>query len=359
MSRVFNFSAGPAVLPEAVLQEVADNMVDYHGQGMSLIEMSHRGVTFSQIIRETKDMLRDLLRVPETHDILLLQGGGHMQFAMVPLNLLGAAAEATYIVNGIWSKKAAAEAQKFCHVNVIGTGARAAVPDAEDIIVPNDAAYLYYCMNETVNGLEFNYVPACPDCVPLVADVSSDFLSRPIDFKRHALVFAGAQKNFGPAGLTVVIVRKDLLGLADEVCPTMLNYEVHAEAGSMYNTPPTFTIWVANLVCRWLANEGGVEVMNERAKMRSGLVYDAIDASGGFYVNTIAKSDRSRMNVVFTMKEEALTELFIKEAEAQNLKNLKGHRSVGGLRASLYNAMPVEGARKLADFMQDFARRHG
>ena len=232
MNRVFNFAAGPGILPLPVLEEAAANFVDYHGQGMSLIEMSHRGAIFAQIIRETKDLLRELLAIPDTHDVLLLQGGGHTQFAMVPLNLLGAAAEASYIVSGIWSKKAAAEAAKFCHVNVIGTPSKVSIPPQDAVVVANDAAYLYYCMNETVNGLEFNYIPKCPDCVPLVADVSSDFLSRPIDFKRHALVYAGAQKNFGPAGLTVVILRKDLLGLASETCPTMLNYQIHAEAGS-------------------------------------------------------------------------------------------------------------------------------
>ncbi len=359
MNRVFNFAAGPGILPLPVLEEAAANFVDYHGQGMSLIEMSHRGAIFAQIIRETKDLLRELLAIPDTHDVLLLQGGGHTQFAMVPLNLLGAAAEASYIVSGIWSKKAAAEAAKFCHVNVIGTPSKVSIPPQDAVVVANDAAYLYYCVNETVNGLEFNYIPKCPDCVPLVADVSSDFLSRPIDFKRHALVYAGAQKNFGPAGLTVVILRKDLLGLASETCPTMLNYQIHAEAGSMYNTPPTFAIWIANLVCKWIVNEGGLEVMDERARARSSLIYQTIDNSEGFYVNTIPAHDRSRMNVVFTLAEGALTDLFIKEAEAQGLKNLKGHRSVGGLRASLYNAMPMEGAQALAEFMKDFAQRRG
>lgn len=359
MNRLYNFSAGPGMLPVPVLEEVAREFVDYHGSGMSLLEMSHRGQIFTQIIRETRDLLRELLSVPETHDILFLQGGGHMQFAMVPLNLLGAAAEASYIVNGVWSKKAAAEAGKFCRVSVIGTPSRAQVPHPDSINVPNDAAYLYYCMNETVNGLEFNYIPECPECVPLVADVSSDFLSRPIDFKRHALVFAGAQKNFGPAGLTVVIVRRDLLGLAGDTCPTMLNYEVHSQAGSMYNTPPTFAIWVANLVCKWLVSEGGVVVMNERAKTRSRLVYDAIDGSDGFYLNTIAPNARSRMNVVFNLREEALTDLFVKEAADAGLVNLKGHRLVGGLRASLYNAMPMKGAELLAEFMKDFAARRG
>ena len=358
MSRVFNFAAGPGILPLPVLEEVAANLVDYHDQGMSLIEMSHRGAVFSQIIRETKDLLRELLRIPDTHDVLFLQGGGHTQFAMVPLNLLGAAAEASYIVSGIWSKKAAAEAAKFCHVNVIGTPSKSAIPAAESVVVANDAAYLYYCMNETVNGMEFNYIPQCPECVPLVSDVSSDFLSRPIDFNRHALVFAGAQKNFGPAGLTVVIVRKDLLGLAGDTCPTMLNYEVHSQAGSMYNTPPTLAIWVANLVCKWLISEGGVDVMNERAKVRSKLVYDANDRSEGFYSTLIPINARSRMNVVFNLREEALTDLFVKEAAGVGLVNLKGHRLVGGLRASLYNAMPIEGAQKLADFMNDFAARH-
>ncbi len=359
MNRVYNFAPGPGVLPVPVLEQLARELPDYHGTGMSILEMSHRGAIFTQIIRETRDLLRELLNVPETHEILLLQGGGHLQFAMVPLNLLGAAAEASYIVNGIWSKKAAAEAGKFCRVNIIGTPSRSQIPHPDSINVPNDAAYLYYCMNETINGLEFNYIPSCPDCVPLVSDVSSDFLSRPIDFKRHALVFAGAQKNFGPAGLTVVIVRKDLLGLAGDTCPTMLNYEVHSQSGSMYNTPPVFCIWAANLVCKWLLNEGGVDVMNERAATRSKLVYGAIDKSDGFYVNTIDPSARSRMNVVFTLREEALTELFVKEAGDHGLVNLKGHRLVGGLRASLYNAMPVEGARVLSEFMADFAVRHG
>ena len=246
----------------------------------------------------------------------------------------------------------------FCRVSVIGTPSRAQVPHPDSINVPNDAAYLYYCMNETVNGLEFNYIPQCPDCVPLVSDVSSNFLSRSIDFQRHALVFAGAQKNFGPAGLTVVIVRRDLLGLAGETCPTMLNYEVHSQAGSMYNTPPTFAIWVANLVCKWLLSEGGVEVMNERARLRSQMIYKAIDGSDGFYTNAIPPNARSRMNVVFNLREEALTDLFVKEAADAGLVNLKGHRLVGGLRASLYNALPVQAAQVLADFMADFASRH-
>lgn len=358
MTRKFNFSAGPGILPESVLKEVAENLFDYKGTGMSLIEMSHRGAIFTQIIEETKASIRELLKVPETHDILLLQGGGHLQFSMVPLNFLGAAAEASYIVNGVWSKKASVEAARYCHVNTVGVKSYGAVPDQADIDVPRDAAYLYYCMNETVDGLEFNYIPDAPSCVPLVADVSSDFLSRPIDFKRHAVVYAGAQKNFGPAGLVVAIVRKDLYGMTSEDCPTMLNYSVHAKAGSMYNTPPTFAIWVASLVCRWIKEQGGVEAMDKLARERSSLVYDCIDSSNGFYINNIPADARSRMNVVFNIKDPALVDEFISGAAERNLVNLKGHRLVGGLRASLYNAMPIEGARALVAYMNEFAAKH-
>ncbi len=359
MNRVYNFSAGPAVLPLEVLEEASRELPNFHGQGMSILEMSHRGATYSAIHEEARTNLRELLAIPETHDILFLQGGGHLQFAMVPLNLLGAAAEATYIVNGVWSKKAATEAAKFCHVDVITSDYGHGVPPADVVKVPNDAAYLYYCQNETVNGLEFNYIPPVPDCVPLVSDVSSNFLSRPIDFAKHALVFAGAQKNFGPAGLTVVIVRKNLLGLAPESCPTMLNYAVHAKADSLYNTPPVFAVYMACLVTRWLKKEGGIAEMDRRAKERSGLIYDVIDKSDGFYINTIAPQARSRMNVVFTLAEEALTELFVKEAADAGLTNLKGHRLAGGIRASLYNAQPKEAAQSLANFMTVFAARHG
>ena len=359
MNRVYNFSAGPGVLPLPVLEEAAANLTNFEGQGLSILEMSHRSATFGAIHEEAKANLRELLAVSDTHDILFLQGGGHTQFAMVPLNLLGAAAETTYIVNGVWSKKAAAEASKFCHVDVITTDYGVGVPPEDDIKVPNDAAYLYYCQNETVNGLEFNYIPPAPSCVPIACDVSSNFLSRPIDFNRHALVFAGAQKNFGPAGLTVVIVKKSLLGLAGETCPTMLNYAVHAKAGSLYNTPPVFAIYMACLVTRWLKKEGGVAEMDRRARERSSLIYDVIDKSSGFYINHIAPEARSRMNVVFHLAEDALTDLFVKEAADAGLVNLKGHRLAGGIRASMYNALPMEGAVALANFMKVFAARHG
>lgn len=359
MQRVYNFAAGPGVLPVPVLQEVAENLVNYKGQGMSVLEMSHRGATISAICEETKSSIRTLLQVPEEFDILFLQGGGHMQFAMVALNLLGQKGKAAYIVDGVWSKKAAAEAARFGEVSVIGQTTPFSVPDEGTLTVPEDISYLYYCQNETVHGLEFNYVPKTPALSALVSDISSNFMTRYVDFTKHDLVFAGAQKNFGPAGLTVVIIRKSLLGKALSTCPTMLDYAVHAKAESMYNTPPVFPIYVASLVCRWIASEGGIAEMNRRAIERSSLVYAAIDASDGFYINRYRACERSRMNVVFTIKDPSLNEAFLRQAAERDLTNLKGHRILGGFRASLYNAMPVAGARALAEFMRDFAREHG
>ncbi len=359
MQRVYNFAAGPGVLPVPVLQEVAENLVNYKGQGMSVLEMSHRGATISAICEETKSSIRTLLQVPEEFDILFLQGGGHMQFAMIALNLLGQKGKAAYIVDGVWSKKAAAEAARFGEVSVIGQTTPFSVPDEGTLTVPEDISYLYYCQNETVHGLEFNYVPKTPALSALVSDISSNFMTRYVDFTKHDLVFAGAQKNFGPAGLTVVIIRKSLLGKALSTCPTMLDYAVHAKAESMYNTPPVFPIYVASLVCRWIASEGGIAEMNRRAIERSSLVYAAIDASDGFYINRYRACERSRMNVVFTIKDPSLNEAFLRQAAERDLTNLKGHRILGGFRASLYNAMPVAGARALAEFMRDFAREHG
>lgn len=359
MQRVYNFAAGPGVLPVPVLQEVAENLVNYKGQGMSVLEMSHRGATISAICDETKSSIRTLLQVPEEFDILFLQGGGHMQFAMVALNLLGQKGKAAYIVDGVWSKKAATEAARFGEVSVIGQTTPFSVPDEGTLTVPEDISYLYYCQNETVHGLEFNYVPKTPALSALVSDISSNFMTRYVDFTKHDLVFAGAQKNFGPAGLTVVIIRKSLLGKALSTCPTMLDYAVHAKAESMYNTPPVFPIYVASLVCRWIASEGGIAEMNRRSIERSSLVYGAIDASDGFYINRYRACERSRMNVVFTIKDPSLNEAFLRQAAERDLTNLKGHRILGGFRASLYNAMPVAGARALAEFMRDFAREHG
>jgi len=357
--RVFNFAAGPGVLPLPVLEEVAQNLVDYKGEGMSVLEMSHRGQTISAIHNEAIASIRELLSVPDSFDILFLQGGGHTQFAMVPLNLLGQRGKAAYLVNGVWSKKAATEAARFGAVTVLGQPETLSVPQEGSYVVPGDASYLYYCQNETVHGLEYDYVPQAPEGVELVADVSSNFMTRPVDFSRHSLVFAGAQKNFGPAGLTVAIVRRDLLGRALSCCPTMLDYATYAKANSMYNTPPVFSIYVASLVCRWIRGEGGIAAMQRRAQERSALIYGAIDASDGFYINTYEARERSRMNVVFTLRDKALEATFVEEAAKEGLKNLKGHRILGGIRASLYNAMPLEGAQTLAQFMQDFSRRFG
>ena len=359
MHRVFNFAPGPGILPVSVLEEVARNLVDYKGEGMSILEMSHRGKIVQSIFDETKASIRSLLQVPEDFEILFLQGGGHTQFAMVPLNLMGEKAKAAYIVNGVWSKKAAAEASRFGAVTVLGNPEVFSVPAKDSYTVPEGISYLYYCQNETVHGLEFNYIPETPAAATLVADISSNFMTRPVDFARHGLVFAGAQKNFGPAGLTVVIVRKDLLGAALKICPTMLDYAVHAKGDSMYNTPPVFAVYFASLVCRWIQEEGGIPEMNRRAIERSRLVYGAIDSSEGFYVNTYSAEERSRMNVVFTLRDESLTEDFIKEAKARDLVNIKGHRILGGFRISLYNAMPLEGARAASQFMMDFAKKHG
>ncbi len=357
--RVYNFAAGPGVLPLSVLEEVSRELVDYKGEGMSVLEMSHRGKTIQSIFKEAREGIRKLLSVPENFEILFLQGGGHTQFAMVPLNLLGEKKRATYIVNGVWSKKAAAEASRLGEIQTIGKVEDGRVPDQGSYAVASDSSYLFYCQNETVHGLEFNYVPEAPEGATLVADISSNFMTRPVDFTKHGLVFAGAQKNFGPAGLTIVIVRKDLLGKALSFCPTMLDYAVHAKGESMYNTPPVFAVYVASLVCRWIQTEGGISEMNRRAIEKSSLLYNAIDASDGFYVNRYRKTDRSRMNVVFTLRDESLTTEFIEEAAKHNLKNVKGHRILGGLRVSLYNAMPVEGAKAMAEFMTDFAKKHG
>ena len=359
MHRVYNFAAGPGILPVSVLEEVSHELVDYKGEGMSVLEMSHRGKTIQSIFDEAQAGIRKLLEVPEDFEILFLQGGGHTQFAMVPLNLMGEKKKAAYIVDGVWSKKAALEAKRFGDVQTIGQVEDACVPDEENLTVAPENSYLYYCQNETVHGLEFNYVPNAPTGVALVSDISSNFMTRPVDFMRHGLVFAGAQKNFGPAGLTIVIVRRDLLGKALSICPTMLDYAVHAKGKSMYNTPPVFAVYVANLVCRWIQNEGGIPEMNRRAIERSNLLYKAIDSSEGFYVNHYRKQDRSRMNVVFTLRDESLMNEFIADAAERDLRNIKGHRILGGLRVSLYNAMPIEGAKAMSEFMTEFAKKHG
>jgi phosphoserine aminotransferase len=358
--RVFNFSSGPAKLPEEVLQQASEEMLSWHGRGYSIMETSHRSPEFTAIIEETEQLLRSLLGIPSGYSVLLLQGGAHLQFAMVPLNLLGPKTNADYVLTGIWSEKAAEEARRFCNVNVAADNAasdRTAVPAQAALRLDPAAAYVHYCSNETINGLEFPYVPATGD-VPLVADMSSHFLSRPLDVSRYGVIYAGAQKNFGPAGLTLVIVRNDLVGRCSPRWPTMLDYRTYAEAHSMYNTPPTYSVYIANLVLKWLAAQGGVEGIERANAAKAKLLYDAIDASG-FYSNRIDKAARSRMNVPFSLADTGLDGAFLQEAGERGLVQLKGHRLVGGMRASIYNAMPLEGVQALVEFMQDFERRHG
>lgn len=360
VQRVYNFSSGPAMLPESVLAAAQEEMLSWHGRGFSIMEISHRSAEFIAILEETEALLRQLLGIPGNYRVLFLQGGAHMQFAMVPLNLLGPKFHADYLLTGIWSARAAAEARRFCKVGVASdntSDGHHLLPAQNELKLDPSAAYVHYCSNETINGLEFSYVPETGD-VPLVADMSSHFLSRPIDVSRFGLIYAGAQKNFGPAGLTVVIVRDDLIGHCSPRWPTVLDYKAHADEKSMYNTPPTYTIYLANLVLRWLREQGGVAAMEQRNGEKASMLYDAIDRSS-FYVNRIASHDRSRMNVPFSLSDNRLDGAFLEESNAQGLTHLKGHRFVGGMRASIYNAMPPAGVCALVEFMRDFEARHG
>jgi phosphoserine aminotransferase len=358
---IYNFAAGPAVLPKEVLQQAQVELLDWHGSGMSVMEMSHRGKEYMGIHAQAEADLRELMGVPKNYKVLFLQGGGHLQFSMIPLNLLRGKLSADYVNTGEWSKKAIAEAKKFSHVNVVADNADkncTYVPAFDTWKLDPKAAYLHYCPNETIGGVEFGWVPDTGK-VPLVADMSSNILSRPYDVSQFGLIYAGAQKNIGPAGLTLVIVREDLVGHADPRLPTMLDYKIHADADSMYNTPPTFAIYMAGLVFQWLKKNGGVAAMEKTNIAKANLLYAAIDASNGFYNCPVNKADRSRMNVPFTLQDANLDGDFLKQADARGLLQLKGHRSVGGMRASIYNAMPLEGVQALADFMKEFARKNG
>ncbi len=360
MARVFNFSAGPAMLPEAVLKQAQEEMLDWQGSGMCVAEMSHRGKEFMSIAEKAEADLRDLLAIPDHYKVLFLQGGASSQFAMVPMNLLRGKRSADYINTGAWSKKAIAEAKRYCQVNLAGVspeGEMATVPAQADLQLSAEAAYVHYTPNETIGGVEFPYVPDTGD-VPLVADMSSTILSRPIDVSKYGVIYAGAQKNIGPAGLTVVIVRDDLIGETVEGTPAMFDYKIHADNGSMYNTPPTYAWYLAGLAFAWLKEQGGLSAMAEINQRKAAKLYAAIDGSD-FYANPVAPECRSWMNVPFTLANPELDSLFLKEAAEQGLKTLKGHRSVGGMRASIYNAMPESGVDALVAFMADFERRHG
>jgi phosphoserine aminotransferase len=360
MARVFNFGAGPATLPEPVLKQAADEMLDWHGSGMSVMEMSHRGKEFIGIHAQVEADLRELLGIPANYKVLFLQGGGAGQFATVPMNLLRGKTTADYVDTGQWSIRAIAEAKKFCKVNVAASSADANytyAPKLERWKLDPGAAYVHYTSNETIGGVEFHWMPET-GAVPLVADMSSHILSRPVDVSRYGLIYAGAQKNLGPAGLAIVIVRDDLIGQALPGTPSIFDYKVQAEHDSMFNTPPTYAVYLAGLVFQWVKKAGGLKRMEELNIAKARLVYDYLDQTE-FYHSPVAKADRSRMNVPFTLRNAALDGAFLKEAARNGLAELKGHRSVGGMRASIYNAMPLEGVQALIAFMREFERTHG
>jgi len=360
MSRVFNFSAGPAMIPQVVLQKAQAEMLDWNGSGMSVMEMSHRGKDYMSIAEKAKSDLREVMAIPDTHDILFLQGGASSQFAMVPMNLLRGKTKADYINTGAWSKKAIAEAKKYCEVNVAASTEDShfsKAPTQAELNLDPEAAYVHYTPNETIGGVEFDYIPET-NGVPLVADLSSTILSRPIDVSKFAVIYAGAQKNIGPAGLTVVIVRKDLMGDEIDGTPTMFSYKNHSDNDSMSNTPPTYGWYLAGLVFAWIKEQGGLEAIAKVNERKAATLYAAIDDSA-FYASPVAKNNRSWMNVPFTLKDSELDKTFLEEAAKKNLVTLKGHRSVGGMRASIYNAMPEEGVNALVAFMKEFEAKHG
>ena len=355
MARVFNFSAGPAVLPEEVLQEAAAEMLDYRGTGMSVMEMSHRSKAYQQIIDEAEADLRDLMNIPDNYKVLFLQGGAHLQFAMVPLNLMKNGV-ADYIITGQWAKRAWQEAKKFGKANAVASSADKTfsyIPDCSDLPISEDADYVYICENNTIYGTKFWELPNTKGKI-LVSDVSSCFLSEPIDVSKYGVIYGGVQKNIGPAGVVIMIIREDLIrsDLPDSV-PTMLRYDIHAENGSMYNTPPAYGIYICGKVFKWLKKMGGLQAMQARNQEKAAVLYEFLDRSKLFH-GTVEKKDRSLMNVPFVTGSEELDAKFVKEAAAAGFMNLKGHRSVGGMRASIYNAMPLEGVKQLVAFMEKF-----
>ncbi|HEY6642915.1 MAG TPA: 3-phosphoserine/phosphohydroxythreonine transaminase [Povalibacter sp.] len=357
--RVYNFSPGPAVLPQEVLEQAREEMLDWRGTGMSVMEMSHRGKAFVSIAETAEADVRELLNVPANYKVLFLQGGATAQFAGIPLNLATPDSTVDYVNTGAWSKKAIGEAKHYAKVNVAADAGEpyASIPAESGWKRTPNAAYLHYTPNETIGGVEFHFVPDAGN-VPLVADMSSTILSRPIDVSKFGLIYAGAQKNIGPAGLTLVIVRDDLIGRARSGTPAFMDFAAMAKEGSMLNTPPTFAWYLAGLVFQWLKRNGGLAAMGERNRAKAELLYNAIDSSG-FYRNPVAKDARSWMNVPFILANAELDKTFLSEAKSAGLVTLEGHRSVGGMRASIYNAMPIEGVRALVDFMGEFARKHG
>jgi phosphoserine aminotransferase len=359
MTRVFNFSPGPATLPEPVLRQAAEEMLDWHGCGMSVMEMSHRGKEFMGIHAETESLLRELMGIPVNYKVLFMQGGAIGENAIVPMNLIGRTGTADYINTGEWSKKSIKEARSYGQINVAASGEASrftAIPKQADWKLDPNASYVHICSNETIGGVEYHWTPDTGK-VPLVADMSSNILSRPIDVSKYGLIYAGAQKNMGPSGLTVVIVREDLIGHALPITPSAFNYRTQADNDSMYNTPPTYAIYIAGLVYKYVKELGGLPAMEEHNRAKAKVLYDYLDQSR-FFSNPIAKEDRSLMNVPFKLKDETLDDAFLKGAQARGMIQLKGHRVVGGMRASIYNAMSIEGVKALVQYMQAFEAEH-
>ncbi|RCW76901.1 3-phosphoserine/phosphohydroxythreonine transaminase [Saliterribacillus persicus] len=359
MKRVYNFSAGPSILPLPVLEEAQKELTNYHDSGMSVMELSHRSGAFTEIITQAEALLRDLMQIPENYKVLFLQGGASQQFAMVPMNLFGENGKADYVNTGSWSKKAIKEAKKYGEVNVIASSEEdnyTFIPTLNKELFSSDADYVHITTNNTIEGTSIREFPDTGD-IPLVADMSSNILSEPVDVSKFGIIYAGAQKNIAPAGLTLVIIREDLIGHASDMVPTMLDYKTHSETGSLHNTPPTFAIYIAKLVFEWLKNLGGLEAMKEINESKANLLYNYIEQSD-FYASPVQKDSRSIMNIPFVIPNHDVDAEFVKEAKKEGLETLKGHRSVGGMRASIYNAMPLEGVEALVDFMKRFEEKH-
>ncbi len=355
-----NFFAGPSVLPLEVLEEIRDNIVDYKGQGLSMIEASHRGGMFEEMYDECLALFRELLSIPDNYDVYFLGGGATLQFTMIPMNFLLSGKCADYAKTGSWANKAASDAQKLGNVNVFfddKANNYTHLPDAKSVKPSENSAYVYICANETIGGIEWKEFPDTGD-VPLIADMSSDILSRPVDVSKFGMIYGGVQKNLGPAGATFIIMRKDMLERRNENLTAYMDYSLHAKNKGLYNTPPVFSIWGVKLVLDWIKRNGGVEGMDKRAEKKSGMIYDVIDSSG-FFISPVDKAVRSRMNIVFRLPSEELEARFVEESKKEGMLGLKGHRSVGGLRASLYNALPEEDVKALAEFMKEFERKNG
>ena len=360
MARVYNFSAGPSMLPESVLRKAADEMLDYQGSGQSVMEMSHRSKVYDAIIKEAEALLREVMNIPDNYKVLFLQGGASSQFAMVPMNLMTKSGKADYVITGQWAKKAYKEGARYGKANIVASSEDKTfsyIPKLDPSTFTKDADYFHICMNNTIYGTVYHELPDTGD-VPLVADISSCILSQPIDVSKFGVLYAGAQKNMAPAGLTAVIIREDLIGHAMDITPTMFNYQTHADNGSMFNTPPCYSIYIAKLVLEWIKNEmGGLEKMKEYNEKKAKILYDFLDSSK-LFKGTVVPEDRSLMNVPFVTGDADMDAKFVKEATEHGFVNIKGHRSVGGMRASIYNAMPIEGVEKLVAFMKEFEERN-